>query len=425
MSDRIEEINPSEVLMPSLDALPWSQHFPDSLLSHLDSLLTSARPRLLRLVRRRGVPLESAEDIVQQTCIEAWRHLDHLRSPASFDAWLDGICRNLCLRWARTQVSAGKRQVSLEDLLQQEGMHNSALAWNQTDPFLSDPLEALLQKDQALLLKRALETLPGPLREAIEVSYLHHLPQDEAARRLGLTLPALKARLHRGRRQLRFLLGPALHRNGPFLNPSSDQQQPLSWREARQWCRLCGRHRLHGIFEPMPNGTTRLRIRCPTCSPRYGIDLIDSGSCVAFPGRSSFQPALKRLSQLLAPPFAGSFLLDKQRCLCCGEPVQARIIGPGEPDRLLPQRFLLTLRLDCAACGTSLATWAGSLIPAMHLPARQFMQRHPRSIVEPEEMTEYKGQSVLRVSLTDVASTARLVLLAHPQTLQVLATFQA
>ena len=424
MSDHVEEMIASEVPIPSLDVSLWPQQVPDSLISHLEGLLTSARPRLLRLVRRRGVPLESAEDIVQQTCIEAWRHLDHLRSPASFDAWLDGICRNLCLRWTRTQGSTEKRQVSLEDLLQREGMH-SALAWDRTNPFLSDPLEALLQKDQALLLNRALETLPDPLREAIEVSYLHHLPQGEAARRLGLTIPALKARLHRGRRQLRLLLGQALHQNGPFLSLSSNHQPPLSWREARQWCRLCGQRRLHGIFETLPNGITRLRMRCPACSPRYGIDLIDSGSCVAFPGRSSFQPALKRLSQLLAPAFAGPFLPDRQRCLCCGEPVQARIIGPGEPDQLLPQRFLLTLRLDCAACGTSLATWAGSLIPAMHLPARQFMQHHPRSIIEPEEMTEYEGQSVLRIGLTDVASTARLVLLAHPQTLQVLATVQA
>jgi len=393
------------------------------LISNLERLLTSAQPRLLHLVRRRGVPLESAEDIVQQTCIEAWRNLDHLRSPASFDAWLDGICRNLCLRWARAQGNTEKRQVSLEDLLQREGMH-SALAWDRTDPLLSDPLEALIQKDQALLLDQALEKLPSPQREAIEVSYLHHLPQGEAARRLGLTLPALKARLHRGRRQLRLLLGQALYQDGSFLSFPSDHQPPPSWREARQWCRLCGCRRLHGIFEQLPNGITRLRMRCPTCSPRYGIDLIDTGSCVAFPGRSSFQPALKRLSQWLAPAFAGPFLPDGQRCLCCGEPVQTRIIGPGEPDRLLPQRFLLTLRLDCAACGTSLATWAGSLIAATHLPARQFMQYHPRSIVEPEEMTEYEGQSVLRIGLTDMASTARLVLLAHPQTLQVLVTFR-
>ncbi len=139
MPDHVEETIASEVPMPSLDASLWPQHVPDSLTSHLEHLLTSARPRLLHLVRRQGVPLESAEDIVQQTCIEAWRHLDHLRAPASLDAWLDGICRNLYLRWPRVQGSTEKRQVSLEDLLQREGTP-SALAWDRTDPFLSEIL---------------------------------------------------------------------------------------------------------------------------------------------------------------------------------------------------------------------------------------------------------------------------------------------
>ena len=46
---------------------------------------------------------EAADDCVQETLIEAWRHLDQLRAPERFDAWLNGICRNICLRWQRAR----------------------------------------------------------------------------------------------------------------------------------------------------------------------------------------------------------------------------------------------------------------------------------------------------------------------------------
>src|SRR5215472_7409126 len=51
----------------------------------LEQVLSAARPRLLRLAQTRGVTLDAAEDVVQETLIEAWRHLDHLRSPERFD----------------------------------------------------------------------------------------------------------------------------------------------------------------------------------------------------------------------------------------------------------------------------------------------------------------------------------------------------
>lgn len=52
------------------------------------------------------------------------------------------------------------------------------------------------------------------------------------------------------------------------------------------------------------------------------------------------------------------------------------------------------------------------------------MAQHPRWVNEPEALIEYNGQLAIRIRLTDIASAARLTLLAHSQTLQVLATFQ-
>src|SRR5437016_833818 len=71
-----------------------------ALTSNLEAVFAAARPRLLRFAQKRGVTPEAADDVVQETLIEAWRHLNHLCSPDRFDAWLIGICRNVCLRWS-------------------------------------------------------------------------------------------------------------------------------------------------------------------------------------------------------------------------------------------------------------------------------------------------------------------------------------
>src|SRR5260370_28550008 len=177
----------------------------------LEQALSAARPRLLRLARRRGVTPDAADDVVQETLIEAWRHLNHLCSPERFDAWLDGICRNVVLRWARTQGVMVHWEASLSNSLvegQNELEESSEL--DIPDPMALDPMEELSRQDLAALLDRGLGYLSPGTRALVELHYLAELPQDETAARIGVTPSALKARLHRARRQLRQVLGSEL-----------------------------------------------------------------------------------------------------------------------------------------------------------------------------------------------------------------------
>src|SRR5215469_17485492 len=57
--------------------------------------MATARPRLLRLARAHGLPLDTAQEVVQDTLLEAWRHVDALSDPAGFQAWLNAICHNV------------------------------------------------------------------------------------------------------------------------------------------------------------------------------------------------------------------------------------------------------------------------------------------------------------------------------------------
>src|SRR3954453_20736491 len=59
------------------------------------------RARLMRLCARLAGDRDAAEDLAQETLLEAWRNVHKLHDPAGADAWLAAIARNVCRRWAR------------------------------------------------------------------------------------------------------------------------------------------------------------------------------------------------------------------------------------------------------------------------------------------------------------------------------------
>ena len=71
--------------------------------NELDTSLVLERPRLVGLCARLTGNREIAEDLAQETLLEAWRHLGDLRDQQKFSPWLSGIARNVCLRWQQRQ----------------------------------------------------------------------------------------------------------------------------------------------------------------------------------------------------------------------------------------------------------------------------------------------------------------------------------
>ncbi|HKV57600.1 MAG TPA: RNA polymerase sigma factor, partial [Ktedonobacteraceae bacterium] len=246
------------------------------LAANIDTLLADARPRLLRLTRMNGIPQDVADDVVQETLMEAWRHLENLHTPERFSAWLDGICRNVCRRQARTQDTLSRQNASLSDLQQDTSSETEdASSFDILDPQAIDPAELLNHEDMATLLDRALAYLPAETRELVELCYLAELPQREVAARLNVTVGALELRLHRARRLLRQVLNGELRAEAEAFG-ILDVEQSSGWQETRQWCWLCGKQRMRAIFEQQPDGTVNLRVRCPDCSKRYDMDIIST-----------------------------------------------------------------------------------------------------------------------------------------------------
>lgn len=388
-----------------------------NLTNDLETLLTLARPRLTRLALSYGVSPDGVEDVVQETCINAWQHLAHLRMPDQFEAWLNGICRNVSMRWMRAQGALDRRQQTFSSA-QENDSGNPAFAV--PNPQFPDFAEELNRQDLAILLDRAMGYLPAATRKALEMHYIAETPQREIALQLGMTTNALEVRLHRARRQLRQVLNRELRTDAEAFGLSLDDETvDQRWRETSIWCCICGRRRWQGLFEPQSEGMVALRLRCVDCSLHTGEDLIHTGSMASFADMHSFRPAYKRLLLLVPPIYAQAFATGYQHCSTCGN------LAPlgGIESENLPAPFYrrLGITLNCPLCGKSTSSIFS--LCTSYYPAYQFTMQHERCVLEPEEFIEYEGQDAILASISDVLSSEQVSLILHRHTLQLLASF--
>lgn len=383
------------------------------------ALLTQDVP-LKRQAQAQGIAPDALDDVVQETFIEAWKHLDQLHTPAHLNAWLQGICRNVCRRWHRSQQTLMGRQTSLSPYLIEK--EDEILAVRECELPLPDDFdlsEILCRQDLMTLLDRALGYLPETLRSTVDLYYLAEIPQREAALVLGVTVKAFEIRLLRARRKLRQLLSTELRAEALEFGLNVEPEADKKWRETREWCSYCGLNRLEGYFELGSDGRIRIHFRCAGCE-RYSID----NSLVHLNGQSSFRPALKRVIQ-----WSGEYLIEGlrsgvQRCPRCGEARPGILSDMDEAvaaDPPYPTRPNWTFH--CPACDETIIISVG-VLPGLHPDARQFILKHPRLVHEPITVANYAGQRTFQFCLQDVASKERLKLFMHPTRWEILGVFQ-
>jgi len=152
---------------------------------------------LRRIVRASIGNQPDLEDILQTTALKALTHLGQFRCESTFRTWLIQIGVNEARQWQRK--SASSRLLMLEPLL----LAQLSFA----DEGSSSLVEC--QKIEAIArLRIALARLPERDRLVILLRDLEELSLADAAVRLGLTLPATKARHFRARRKMaRLIIG--------------------------------------------------------------------------------------------------------------------------------------------------------------------------------------------------------------------------
>ena len=149
----------------------------------LSRLLRDHRTPVVRYAMRVCVSPQDAEDATQETLLALSRHVGALREVAALTGWLFTVVRRHCLRLARRSA---RRMLNLDDIGEPAASGPTA-----EDMFVDDQL-----REHLAVVMAALE--PGQ-REVLIRRDVKGQPAAEVATAMGLTVEAVKSRLHRAR----------------------------------------------------------------------------------------------------------------------------------------------------------------------------------------------------------------------------------
>jgi len=160
------------------------QRFQELILPHLTSLYRAA----LRLVSTSA----DAEDLVQETCLRAFRALDQLKDSAA-KAWVFAVLRSVSLRHFEREAGSILATVELSEV------RPLPQAPSFTNVAADSPLQrALIEEVRAATLR-----LSRPYREAIVMAHVAGFSYREMSQILEIPVGTVMSRLFRARRMLR------------------------------------------------------------------------------------------------------------------------------------------------------------------------------------------------------------------------------
>lgn len=145
-----------------------------------------------------------APDVLQDTFLQAYRHLGEFRGASRFGTWLYRIATNVCLM--RRRAASRRPSESLESFLPRFDESGTHADTPETLSRMSHLDERLDRERLAQRARAAIDRLPESYREAFVLRDLEELPTAEVAEALGLEPAAVRQRVHRARLKLRGFL---------------------------------------------------------------------------------------------------------------------------------------------------------------------------------------------------------------------------
>jgi RNA polymerase sigma factor (sigma-70 family) len=359
--------------------------------------------RLVALCASITGDFHAAEDLAQETLIEAWRSQHTLRDSALLGAWLSGIARNVCRRWLRSRQRENNRQAD-------ELSVATALYGERADQSFDLELE-IERQELVTLLDRALALLPAESREVLIERYVRESRISEIAARLGIQTPAAAMRLQRGKLALRQILTTAMRQEiAPYLihEPSDN------WHETRIWCFVCGVRHLRGRL----TADSMLIVTCPACFSDPESPLFMTCPEI-WGGVKGYGRALARTMDWIDSYYQSAPDNRTVRCYVCGATLLLSQLS--QLKTTWGGQRVLGFHQFCPSChAESSQPLAGLLLAS---PAgRRFLRAHPRMRMPPEQETELDGSDAVItrfVSLPDRATMTVISARASGRTLRV------
>ena len=135
-----------------------------------------------------------AEEITQDTFLQAYKNLSTLSNPDQFAGWLYVIATRLCIDWQRKQkfVPQSLQEVPVKEI--------EASAYTR---YISEKQETASRERRYAIVEKILKRLPESERTVVTLHYLGEMTAKEIGKFLGVSVGTIDSRLHRARKRLR------------------------------------------------------------------------------------------------------------------------------------------------------------------------------------------------------------------------------
>ncbi len=154
--------------------------------------------QLVGFFRNRGFDMERAEDLAQDTLVQAYRRLDEFRRDASLRTWVFSIAWNLW-RNALRHDQAQKRSAEIistdtfgDDIEELRLLGDGAIG----------PLDSTLANERRGLLRDQIESLPPQMRECLSRYVYNGQKYKDIADDLGISLNTVKSAISQAKSRL-------------------------------------------------------------------------------------------------------------------------------------------------------------------------------------------------------------------------------
>ncbi|MBV9225808.1 MAG: RNA polymerase sigma factor [Acidobacteriaceae bacterium] len=160
-------------------------------------LVTHYERRVFRMAKQITQNDDDAEDVLQETFLKAYTHLDNFQGNSKFYTWLVRIAVNEALMKLRKRRS--DKTVPLDEPINtgEDEMVREIAVWDE------NPEESYSREELGTVLNEAIQSLKPAYRTVFVLRDIEELSIEETAEALKLSISAVKSRLLRARLQLR------------------------------------------------------------------------------------------------------------------------------------------------------------------------------------------------------------------------------
>ena len=145
------------------------------------------------LIWRKTGDFQVAEEIAQDTFLQAYQKLATLKNRTQFAGWLYVIASNLCSDWHR------RKKPTMQSL---EATNKGSLDRTSYESYVAEQREKAAIERRREIVKNLLNKLPESERTVVTLFYLGEMTSEAISKFLGVSVNTIKSRLRRARKRL-------------------------------------------------------------------------------------------------------------------------------------------------------------------------------------------------------------------------------